>query len=92
MTYSVYQVDAFTTSIFKGNPACVVPLDKWLLNDLKYLVDSSTKNKILESLGIENKSIVEEWKNDFFNGKVDNSWKLWTLITYAKWAEINNYV
>ena len=25
----------------------------------------------------------------FFAGKSDNSWKLWTLTVYAKWAEQN---
>ena len=69
-----------------------VPLDKWLLTDLKYLVDQSSSSKILDSLGIKNKNMIEVWKNDFFEGKVDNSWKLWTLISYAKWAEINKYI
>ncbi len=69
-----------------------VPLDRWLLSDLKYLVDQSSSSKILESLEIQNKNIVEHWKNDFFEGKLDNSWKLWTLISYAKWAEINRYL
>jgi PhzF family phenazine biosynthesis protein len=27
---SIYQVDAFTTKLFGGNPAAVVPLEKWL--------------------------------------------------------------
>lgn len=27
--YPIYQVDAFTTQIFKGNPAAVCPLEKW---------------------------------------------------------------
>lgn len=30
MTHSIYQVDAFTSELFKGNPAAVVPLEKWL--------------------------------------------------------------
>ena len=34
MDYSIFQVDAFTNSLFKGNPACVVPLDKWLKDDI----------------------------------------------------------
>ncbi|PPR27423.1 MAG: Asparagine synthetase [glutamine-hydrolyzing] 1 [Alphaproteobacteria bacterium MarineAlpha9_Bin4] len=69
-----------------------VPLDKWLLNDLKYLVNKSSSNKVLDSLGIKDKKIVEIWKNEFFSGKSDNSWKLWTLISYAKWAEFNRFV
>ena len=64
-----------------------VPLQKWLQNDLKYLVEESTEKKVLESLDIKNPTIISQWKNDFFNGKKDNSWKLWTLISYAYWAK-----
>jgi predicted PhzF superfamily epimerase YddE/YHI9 len=30
MTYPIYQLDAFTDTVFTGNPAAVVPLDTWL--------------------------------------------------------------
>ena len=30
MSYPIYQVDAFTSELFKGNPAAVMPLEKWL--------------------------------------------------------------
>lgn len=30
MKLNLYQIDAFTDEIFKGNPACVVPLENWL--------------------------------------------------------------
>jgi PhzF family phenazine biosynthesis protein len=30
MKYKLYQVDAFTDTLFGGNPAAVCPLDKWL--------------------------------------------------------------
>ena len=69
-----------------------VPLDKWLSNELRYLVDQATSRKVLDSLDIKNTRIVENWKNEFFLGNVDHSWKLWTLISYAKWAEINKHI
>ena len=28
--FDIYQIDAFTDTIFGGNPACVVPLKSWL--------------------------------------------------------------
>jgi PhzF family phenazine biosynthesis protein len=34
MTIPIYQVDAFATEIFKGNPAAVVPLTQWIPDDL----------------------------------------------------------
>ncbi len=69
-----------------------VPLDKWLKNDLKFLVEDACSNKILDSLEIKNKNIIKSWKSEFFSGKSDNSWKLWTLISYSKWAEFNKNI
>jgi PhzF family phenazine biosynthesis protein len=34
MKLQVYQVDAFTKEVFKGNPAAICPLDEWLETDL----------------------------------------------------------
>ncbi len=33
-TLTVFQVDAFTDKIFSGNPAAVVPLERWLADDV----------------------------------------------------------
>jgi PhzF family phenazine biosynthesis protein len=33
-SYKIYQVDAFTQTLFGGNPAAVVPLKKWLPTDI----------------------------------------------------------
>lgn len=34
MTLKLYQIDAFTSTLFKGNPAAVVPLEKWIDDEL----------------------------------------------------------
>jgi predicted PhzF superfamily epimerase YddE/YHI9 len=34
MKHLLYQVDAFTDTIFGGNPGCVVPLENWLPDNL----------------------------------------------------------
>lgn len=34
MKIRMYQVDAFSSDVFRGNPAAVVPLDQWLPDDL----------------------------------------------------------
>lgn len=31
---NIYQVDAFNNELFKGNPAAVIPLDKWISDEL----------------------------------------------------------
>ena len=34
MKLDLYQIDAFTSKMFGGNPACVVPLTEWLNDDI----------------------------------------------------------
>lgn len=34
MTLTIYQVDAFTKNLFHGNPAAIIPLEKWLDEEL----------------------------------------------------------
>ena len=47
MTYNLYQIDAFTDTIFGGNPACVVPLDNWLPDDI--LLKIAKENAVAET-------------------------------------------
>lgn len=42
MELDIYQLDAFTDSVFAGNPAAVMPLDEWLPTD------------VMQSIGQEN--------------------------------------
>ncbi len=32
-TLPIYQVDAFASQVFSGNPAAVMPLEEWLPDD-----------------------------------------------------------
>src|SRR6266498_4254872 len=34
MKLTLYQIDAFTSKLFGGNPAAVIPLEKWIDDDL----------------------------------------------------------
>ncbi|MCL4156931.1 UNVERIFIED_CONTAM: hypothetical protein GTU68_035510 [Idotea baltica] len=34
MTLDIYQVDAFTSKLFGGNPAAIIPLSEWLSSEL----------------------------------------------------------
>ena len=34
MTLTLFQVDAFTHDLFGGNPAAVIPLEKWIDDEL----------------------------------------------------------
>ena len=43
----LFQIDAFTSEIFKGNPACVMPLENWLSDDL--LLKIAKENNVSET-------------------------------------------
>ncbi|SEW05303.1 phenazine biosynthesis protein PhzF family [Chitinophaga sp. YR573] len=47
MKLALYQVDAFTDKTFGGNPACVVPLEQWLPDDL--LLKITQENAVAET-------------------------------------------
>lgn len=38
MKLDLYQIDAFTDTVFGGNPACVVPLTSWLPDELLFKI------------------------------------------------------
>lgn len=45
---NIYQVDAFTDKVFKGNPAAVCPLEKWISADLMQAI--SEENNLSETV------------------------------------------
>ncbi|MCO5933937.1 PhzF family phenazine biosynthesis protein [Mucilaginibacter sp. RB4R14] len=47
MKLDLFQVDSFTRETFKGNPACVVPLDFWLSDDV--LMNIAKENAVAET-------------------------------------------
>jgi PhzF family phenazine biosynthesis protein len=47
MKLELYQIDAFTDTIFGGNPACVVPLKNWLPDSL--LLKIAKENAVAET-------------------------------------------
>lgn len=47
MKYDLFQIDAFTNKTFGGNPACVVPLQNWLSDEL--LLKIAKENAVAET-------------------------------------------
>lgn len=43
----IYQIDAFTDTVFKGNPAAVVPLEKWLSTEVMQQI--AAENNLAET-------------------------------------------
>ena len=53
MKLALYQIDAFTADVFGGNPACVVPLDAWLPDDILFKI--TQENAVAETAFFVNK-------------------------------------
>jgi len=47
MKLQMFQIDAFTSQVFKGNPAAVVPLERWLPDQT--LLDIGAENNLSET-------------------------------------------
>lgn len=47
MKLDLFQIDAFTTELFRGNPACVVPLASWLPDEI--LLQITKENGVAET-------------------------------------------
>lgn len=47
MTLDLFQIDSFTDTLFLGNPACVVPLEEWLADDL--MLNIAKENSVAET-------------------------------------------
>lgn len=48
MKLSLYQIDAFTNKLFSGNPAAVIPLEKWLDTELMQTI--ALENNLSETV------------------------------------------
>ena len=48
MKLTIYQVDAFADKLFSGNPAAVIPLDKWIDDSLMQQI--AEENNLAETV------------------------------------------
>jgi asparagine synthase (glutamine-hydrolysing) len=62
-----------------------IPLQKWLSNELKPLLDKYINQEMLEEVGIYNTSEILRLKKDFLNGKSYLYNKLWLVIVFNIW-------
>jgi asparagine synthase (glutamine-hydrolysing) len=64
-----------------------IPIEKWLKNDLKDLVETHLNKNRIEKDGILNWDSIKSIKDDFYNGKTENHTKLWYLLMFQMWHE-----
>lgn len=70
-----------------------IPLEEWLCNELKPLVEEYLSEKSLQSHGLFNAGEVKKIVADFFNGRKEKHLKVWYLLQfqlwYKQWIETN---
>jgi len=67
-----------------------IPLQKWLLTDLKYLIDDCLSDAMLNKHKMLNKEMVADLKDRFFNkGQHYLYNRLWLLVVLTKFLEKN---
>jgi asparagine synthase (glutamine-hydrolysing) len=67
-----------------------IPLEKWLKDELRFLIEENLSKDIIEKFGFVNYTYVETLKNDFFNGKDYYYSRIWLLIVLHKWLLKNH--
>lgn len=64
-----------------------IPIEKWLLTDLKPLVDTYINEQTLSAQNIFNTPIVLDIKKKFYNGKKEFGIKIWYFLMFQMWYE-----
>lgn len=69
-----------------------IPIATWLQNDLKPFVDHYFNEKFIEKQDIFNNDIIQKIKRSFYDGKIERSEKIWSLLMFQMWYDkwINN--
>lgn len=67
MELPIYQVDAFASEVFRGNPAAVMPLDKWLDDDVLQAI--AAENNLSETAFLV--SAIDGWELRWFTPLVE---------------------
>ena len=67
-----------------------IPLDKWLRNEMRYLIDDYLDEKTTRGLGYFNYDHVKSILSRFYKGETYLYHRLWLIILWHKWAKANN--
>ena len=62
-----------------------IPIEDWLINDLRHLVEWYLSTAALNSHGLFNNQEVQKIKNKFLNGETNQYQKVWHLLMFQMW-------
>jgi len=64
-----------------------IPIENWLMTDLKEHVNDFLKDDKIATQGIFNLQKVQELKNQFYSGKRELGPKIWYLLMFQMWYQ-----
>ncbi|MBA3705225.1 MAG: asparagine synthase (glutamine-hydrolyzing) [Bacteroidetes bacterium] len=67
-----------------------IPLEKWLKNELRFLIEENLSKEIIEKYNIITFESASRLIKDFLNGKNYLYNRIWLLIVLHKWLQKNN--
>lgn len=62
-----------------------IPIDRWLMTDLKDKVNEYLDEQVIEAQGIFNVQDVLRLKKAFYSGKKELAQKIWYLLMFQMW-------
>ena len=62
-----------------------IPIENWLMHNLKPKVNDYLNEKEIESQGIFNPTYVSLLKKEFYSGKKEHAVKIWYLLMFQMW-------
>jgi len=65
-----------------------IPINKWLRNELKYLIETHMNDTLIKEQNIFNTQYINQLKTLFFAKKIDDR-KIWTILMFQMWYEKN---
>jgi asparagine synthase (glutamine-hydrolysing) len=63
------------------------PIGKWLLHDLRAMVDDVLHPDRIRRRGLFEPAIVERWIREQRAGRTERAWQVWQLLTLELWFE-----
>ena len=67
-----------------------IPISKWMRSELKPWANDMLSPEVLKKHNLFNEEVINDLKNDHFNGTVNNEHKMWSLIQFNQWY-LNNH-
>ena len=66
-----------------------VPLFQWLHKELKPDVEKYVFEMPFYGASIMDDSVLKDFVQDFYDNKHDNSWGVWHIYAWQKWASMH---